>query len=261
LGIGQVDAMTYDPHGQQPYGPYQQPYDSYQQQYQQDPYQQYGTYDPQKVPIKGPSFGKVIGVIFVIIILIVVISSGVFVYYMNQAYAPDGDIPDLPPQATLVVSNHDNPKADMTVNGGYWSARVTALSGNKPYLYDVTVATQSGDVTMTSWTPVTKSTVDCMQCQPPWYLKGHDPVPLFVDGSDLTSLTFNTASQVGPNEFGTIQGAHMLYIDNDGDSKMSPDDAILVFRDPDGDGTDEVSSGDNLAISTSKGTVARAKLY
>ena len=109
--------MTYDPYGQQPYGPYQQPQDPYQQQYQYGAYQQYGTYDPQKVPIKGPSFGKVIAVIFVVIILIVVISSGVMVYYMNQSFS-DPDFRDLPPSATLVASDHDNPKADTTVNGG-----------------------------------------------------------------------------------------------------------------------------------------------
>jgi len=256
----QVHSMTYDPYGQQPYDPYQQ-------QYPQDGYQQYGTYqhppghDPQKAPIKGPSFGKIITVIVVIIILIVVVSSAVMAFYMNQMFSSGPDTPDFPPSASLVTQDHDNPKDDITVNGGYWSARITAISGNRPYLYDVTIVISSSGVAQTRWSTVATGTVDCLQCQPPWYLKGHDPTPLFVDGSDLTSLTTTTAPQVGPNEFGTIQGAYMVYLDNDDNAKMSVDDVILVYKDPDGDGSDEVSPGNNIEINTPKGVVAKISLY
>ena len=258
--------MTYDPGGQQPYDPYgQQPYDPYHQQYQHDGYQLYGAfppgYDPHKAPIKGPSFGKVLGVILVFIILIVVILSGVFFWYMNQAYMPDPDLDDPLPNATLVTSTHNNPKDDITVNGGYWSARITALSGKSPYLYDVNIVISKDGVAYTRWSAVATATVDCAQCQPPWYLKGHDPTPIFADGSDATALTSNTASHLGPNEFGTIQGAYMVYIDNDGDAKMSAEDSILVFKDPDGDGSNEVSSGYHMTINTSKGAVAMVSLF
>jgi hypothetical protein len=271
--------MGYDPYGQQPqqqqqydpsagYQPPQpQPYDPTPQVGVHSQYQAPGTYaHVPHGPPPPPAKKKMSTLMIIVVIIVVIIIVGVSICAGLMALvwmAPFESGPgDSHAVATLVSMTFSNPDEGTTTNGGGWATRVTAIAGGKPALstLTITIKTPAG-VEVASLSGVSTSKADLSHSgNPAWYLKKRSGTMKYAESSEAKNLDYATKGDVAGDEFQTIQGAHFLFLDNDADGTLSIHDMVMTYKDSNGDGENDITSGYSVSITVPKGTVGTATL-
>jgi len=256
--------MSYNPY------PPQQPqtYDPYQQQYPQgyqQPYQAPGavTMIPYQQP-PPPKTWTPLRIILVAVAIVVMLVVGFFlcaIFYIWSTPFESGP-GNATPTVSMVPTAFTNPGSNQTVNGGGWSVQVLSVSGGHPLLSTISVSiTRSGNAFKTlSAVSSSKSDLSYSGGVLDWYLLKGGGTMKFVDGSTVKNLDVSTSKNLNANGFPTVQGAAFIFIDADGDGDLSAADLVFVYSDIDGNGTPEVSSGDQIELSVAGSTIGACSL-
>jgi flagellin-like protein len=194
----------------------------------------------------------------ILMVAITVVLAGVLVVYMQSYSRPAGD---QSISGTFVPANFANPTLGVTVNNGGWSVRVTALSGGRPGLdqMSVTIITDAS-VNVKSLNGVNNIRADHSSEGPNlnWYMVCNGACS-YDEGGLHTPVAGNEANIAG-DEFQTVENAWFIYIDHDMDRKLSPNDIVMVFRDTNADGVDDIQSGYAVNFKTESGEVGNGPL-
>lgn len=194
----------------------------------------------------------------ILMVAITVVLAGVLVVYMQQFSGGPGD---QAPQGTFVASTFSNPAEGTTDNGGGWSVKVTALSGGKPGYSDVTVTLKSPagvNVKALAGVKAANSDNEYETASMNWYLVANG-APQYVEGVAAVAVGGGEANIAGA-EFQTVELAWFIVMDNDGDKKLSANDIVMVFKDNNSDGVDDVTSGYSVEFKVSAGSIGGAPL-
>jgi|GEM_PF-3232667 len=254
-------SATYPP-GQQPggYPPYQ-PQPGYQQPAAYPTVPQPNTAGQ---PKKWSTTKKVVAIVVVIVIILV--ATRAIAYFMFLSMKSDTSGPGS--NLTLVAFKHESWTMSLanapTTNGGVWSAQIGPITGKVPKLSAISTVISRSDIDQFTMTAVTPASSDLSYTAGPvkWYLqKGTTSTMRFVDGSTVKDLDATTAKDVNGDEFSTIEGARLVYIDNNGDGKMSTNDTLYVYQDTNADGNPEVLSGDLLELRMGDTMIGKFVLY
>jgi len=257
--------MTYNPYPQQDPSSSYQPYQPYptQQPYQPYPAQQpYPVYAQAPPPSGGSS--KIMIIVVVVIIVIIaftVITAGILVVYMQSFSSGPGN---TLPSASLLPTPFTNPyDGSGTTNGGGWTVQVAAISSSKTLLSEVTVSVLSNGVTVAKLTSVstTSASLSYTSSSMEWFLlKSSGGTLKFMDSSTAKNLDTTTAKNVDATELQTVQGAYLVFIDNNKDGYLSAGDLVIVYSDVNADGTAEITSGCRLQLSMTGTPIASTNL-
>lgn len=194
----------------------------------------------------------------IIVILIIFIGLGNYYDIFVRRPAPEYHVA---PQGTMIATEFQNPfEGNGTTNGGGWIVNVTALSGPRTKWSKVIVTLKEP-----SWMPIDSfdgvkeenSDFYSTGSEVPlkWYLRKKGD-PYFMDDSVRSSSLDNMRE----DGFKTLENASMLVVDKDSDGKLSVGDMVVVFRDHDGDGVDDIMDGANIGLEINHGKIGSALL-
>lgn len=215
-------------------------------------------------PRPGSSVWTKLTIALVIIAVVVSIVTYAMVGIFLNPNIPDPgrDIPT----AALTQARFENPYEGNTTNSGGWVATVKDLAGPTVPLKKLTVwagGTIPGGSRYFGMEGVARSTSDvlCEGANGSWYLHRYPGTPLkFMDNGTLTDLTNSTAELVGPEEMATIEGASLIFFDNDGNGNLSIGDSVRAFQDVDADGGRDMATGHRLVLETKGGRIGEVTL-
>lgn len=198
----------------------------------------------------------------ILMVAITVVLAGVLVVYMQQFSGGPGE---QAPNGTFVATTFSNPSegttAQKTQNSGGWSVKVTAITGSKPGWSEVTVTLKSpAGVNVKSLAGVKQMTgvISYETTGINWYLVPQG-TPQYNESNTVQAVGGNEASVSGI-EFQTIENAWFVIMDNDGDKKLSPNDIVMVYKDNDSNGSEDITSGYSLEFKVSAGSIGGAPL-
>ena len=194
------------------------------------------------------------------IIMIIIIFIGVCNFYDVYIREPMPDY-EFAPSGTFIASEFQNPhEGKGTVNGGGWIIKVTAMSGPSPKWSKVIVTLKEpSGIPIDSFEGVKEegSDVHSTGSDAPlvWYLRKTGD-PFFMDNLNRSSSFEN----LDEDEFETLENTSMLVVDKDLDDKLGPGDFVVVFKDHDADGVDDIMNGATIDFKISAGMIGSAYL-
>jgi hypothetical protein len=210
---------------------------------------------------------RITGTVIVLIISSLLIWNFVSVYFLHFSTGTCDGIP----VASLVPSPFDNPRPNVTINGGGWVVNVTAIS-NTEYWSMITVDLAQYSVPFTRMERVNSANADILVQKSSnteignWYLKKSDAVSVdqveFSDGKQPSAISLNGArSDLYGDRPLTVQMARFIVVDADSSGTITAGDYILVYTDSNADGVKDVpENSSTLTISTQGTTIAVAEL-
>jgi hypothetical protein len=194
------------------------------------------------------------------IIVIVIIFIGLCNFYDIFLREPPPEY-HVAPQGTLIATEFQNPfEGNGTTNGGGWIVNVTALSGPRVKWSTVIVALKEpSGMSIDSFDGVSEENSDIHSTKKgaslKWYLRKTGD-PSFMDNGNRSSSFEN----LGEDEFETMENTSMLVVDKDLDDKLGPGDFVVVFKDHDADGVDDITKGAIIDFKISAGMIGSAYL-
>ena len=195
----------------------------------------------------------------ILMVAITVVLAGVLVVYMQQFSGGPGE---QAPNGSFVASSFSNPEEGITTNSGGWSVKVISLTGGKPGWSDVTVTLKSSagvNVKAIAGVKVANADFSAESAALNWYGMTNLAAPNYVEAGASTAVIGAETSIAGA-EFQTIEGAWFIVMDNDGDGKISPNDIVMVFKDNNADGTEDITAGYSVEFKVSAGNIGGAPL-
>ena len=197
----------------------------------------------------------------ILMVAITVVLAGVLVVYMQQFSGGPGE---QAPNGSFVASSFSNPEEGTTTNSGGWSVKVISLTGGKPGWSDVTVTLKSSagvNVKAIAGVKAGNSDFESESTALNWYGMANLGAPNYVESSTgLSTAVIGAEGNIAGAEFQTIEGAWFIVMDNDADGKISPNDIVMVFKNNDAVGVDDITAGYSVEFKVSAGNIGGAPL-
>ena len=194
----------------------------------------------------------------ILMVAITVVLAGVLVVYMQQFSQGPGN---QAPNGAFVAIPFSNPDEGTTTNMGGWSVKVTSLTGGKPAWSETTVTVKSAagvNIKSLAGVKTANSDYQLETTALNWYMVA-DVAPNYVEAGAVTPVNLNEGN-IDAAEFQTIENAWFIVMDNDADKRLSENDIVLLFKDNNGDNTEDVSMGYSLEFMTSQGNIGGAPI-
>jgi hypothetical protein len=213
---------------------------------------------------KGAIVSKPLRQIVISLTVIILVSlSGI---YLMIIQLPSNSSCSCPLTAS-VISTHFNESPDNMglVNGGGWTMFLTwNMDALGPKWEDMTIMLYKDDHPSFEVRHIDATTSDLEfepKKGPKWYLKAEMNTThvRFSDGGIIRTLEGNE-SLLDIEEVNTIEGAHFIVIDRGGDERISKSDTVVIFRDPNADGIDNIEDGTMVIFKTSAGELGSSSL-
>jgi hypothetical protein len=225
-----------------------------------------GTARPPQVPIQTGS--RLWTILLILLILVCLFLCSFVAFFLN----PNLDKATNKPTAKLAGETFSNPYGSaVTRNSGGWALRFTSVGGPRLDLKDLIVALKTpskGGTPSHVWMLYVKGTsnhsadLSYEGRTTHWYLKAYNTtMPLrYANGTVPTGLNKTTAPDLREDQLTTVEGAVILYRDNDLDGNLSVQDKITIYKDVNADGTVDLPSGTLLELQTTDGKLVSSAI-
>jgi len=193
----------------------------------------------------------------IMMVAVTVVLVGVLVVYMSSFTTQN---PTSAMSLATTTDSFTNPYDTQTTNMGGWTLSVASISGDAPDLQQLVITIKTGGVAVATFDLSTNTAIVQGQTgNVKWYVVPSGTAQ-FYDASASSVTAVSSSATIESSEFRSIENAYMVVLDNDGDGKLTPGDAVMVFRDNTGDGTADLNSGDVVEFKYSGQIIASPSL-
>jgi flagellin-like protein len=187
----------------------------------------------------------------ILMVAITVVLAGVLVVYMQAFSQGPGSSNTL----VSMVSGQDSNPSQLTKNSDLWSVDIVKVQGAEVDLSltttAITLKTPSGALVSTLIPNINGADISYIGGLPKWFMDEYTTNSANYDEGGVVQSVSANAGSIQGNEFNTIEGGYMIYLDNDGGSTISAGDSIIVYMDNNADGARDLASNTRIEISTS----------
>lgn len=190
----------------------------------------------------------------ILMVAITVVLAGVLVVYMQSFQNVGGGTNVV---ASISAKTFSNPQDPVTRNGGGWTVEVVSVKSGTLNIADMTVNVKGSSGanlgSLVGATPTLKDTSGTVD----YYL--FSEALATCDYWSGAAVTADCTGATG-NEFNTMENATIVLLDNDASGTLTASDTVLVFKDTNGDGTNDISSQSVVELKAATTKVAQTDL-
>ena len=191
----------------------------------------------------------------ILMFAITVVLAGVLVVYMQSFQNVGGGTNVVASISAKPFSNNHDPE---TINGGGWTIEVVSVKSGTINVNDLIVNVKSSTGGVISSMTGASATLKDTSGAADYYLQSDD-LPNCNYWLGPSSLSADCTGASG-DEFSTIQNATIIFVDNDASATLTASDTLIVYKNTDGTGSNEVASGSSVEIKSSSNKIASTDL-